>query len=109
MQQRRPVVAGCAEDPTVAARRHIAARPCIGFLDGTGGKDPLLLEQNRTSLVAALLVGPDPRGDVVDRVDDVLWPIIADQAMRSLRGVAANRYRRVDKKIEPIDRLFDPG
>jgi hypothetical protein len=55
-----------------------------------------------------VLIGPDPGGDVVDRLDDVLRPVVADQTVRPLRGVAANRHRRVDQQIEPVDRLFDP-
>src|SRR5437868_5031781 len=89
------------------AGRHIAARPRVGLLDGARGKDPLLLDQNRAGLVVALLVLPNPRGDVFDRVDDVLRPVIADHAVRPLSGIAANRHGRVDQEVEPVDRLLD--
>jgi hypothetical protein len=40
------------QDPAVSAGRHIAPRPCIGFLDGAGGEDALLLDHNRTGKIA---------------------------------------------------------
>src|SRR5215468_3296501 len=88
---------------------YIAAGPSVGFLDGTGGKDALLLNENRASSISAVLVLPDARGDIFDGVDDILRPVGTDQAVWPLCGIATDRQRRVDKQIEPIDRLFDPG
>ena len=96
MKQRRPVMAGRTQDAAVSAGCHIASGPSIGFLHGAGGEDALFLDQDRAGLVAALFVRPNMRGDVVDRVDDVLWTIIADHAVRPLGGIAANRHGRVD-------------
>jgi branched-chain amino acid transport system substrate-binding protein len=90
------VMAGGAEDPAMSARRDIPARPRIGLLDDAGGKDPLLLDQNRAGPVAALFVLPNPRGDVVDRIDNILRAVIADHAVRPLGGIAADRHGRVD-------------
>ena len=102
-------MAGCAKDTAMSAGRHIAAGPGVGLLHGAGGENPLLLDQNRTGLVAALLVLPDPRGDILNRIDNVLRPVIADHAVRPLGGIAADRHGRVDQEIEPVDRLLDPG
>ena len=90
---------GRTQNATVSARRHITSRPGISLLHRAGGEDPLLLDQHRAGLIAPLFVGPDTRGDVVDRVDDVLWPVVADHAVHSLGGVAADRHGRVDEKI----------
>ena len=51
---------GGAEDAAVSAGCHIAARPCIGFLDGAGGEDALFLDKHSAGLVAAVFVRPDP-------------------------------------------------
>jgi hypothetical protein len=72
MKQGRPVMAGCTKDPAVSAGRQIAPRPRIGFLDSTSREDALLLDENCAGMVATLFVGPDPRGDAVDRINDVL-------------------------------------
>ena len=101
-------MAGGAQNAAVSAGRHIAARPRIGLLDGAGGKDALLLDEDGADTVAALVVRPHPRGDVVDAIDDVLRSVVADHALRPLGGVAADRHGRVDEKIEPVDRLLDP-
>jgi hypothetical protein len=84
------------QNPAVSTGCHIATGPRIGFLDGASGEDPLLLDQNRAGLVVTLLVCPNPRGDVVDRINDVLRTVIADHALRALGGIAADRQRRVD-------------
>ncbi len=90
-------MAGSAEDAAVSAGCHIAAGPGIGFLDGASGEDALFLDQDRAGLVAALLVRPNPRCDVVDRIDDVFRPVVADHAVRPLGGIAADRQGRVDQ------------
>ena len=41
------------------------------------------------------------------RVSQVFRPIIADFAMRSLGGSAADRHGRIDQQIEPIGGLLD--
>src|SRR5262249_36312088 len=89
-----PIMAGCAEDPAMSTGCHIPSWPRIGLLDGTGGKDLLLLYQDCACLVAASFVRPDPRGDVVDRIDNVLRPVIADHPVRPLGGVATDRQGR---------------
>src|SRR5271166_740508 len=96
MKQRRSVMAGGTQDPAVSAGCHIAARSRIGLLDGGGGEDALFLDQDRAGLVATLFVRPNMRGDVVDRVDDVLWTVAADHAVRALGGIAADRQGRID-------------
>src|SRR5437660_1266662 len=87
---RRSVMAGSAENPAMPAGRHIAARPRIGLLGRSGGEDPLLLNQNRAGVVAALFVLPNPRGDVFDGIHNVLRPVIADHAVRPLGSIAAD-------------------
>jgi hypothetical protein len=80
----------------VSAGCHITAGPGIGFLDGAGGEDTLLLNEHPAGMVAALFVLPDPRGDEVDGIDDILRPVIADDALRPLGGIAADWQSRVD-------------
>src|SRR5215472_8943150 len=108
MQQRWPVISRGAQDPAVSTGCHITTGPRIGLLYSAGGEDPLFLDKDSAGFVAALFVRPDSRSDVVNRIDDVFRPVIADHAVRPLGGVAANRQRCVDKEVQPIDRLFDP-
>src|SRR6516162_2855822 len=102
-------MAGCPEYPAVPACCHIAAGPSVGFLNSAGGENPLLLNENGASSISAVLVLPDARGDIFDGVDDILRPVGADQPVWPLCGIATDRQRRIDKQIEPIDRLLDPG
>ena len=44
VEEGRPVMAGCPEDPAMTASRHITAGPCVGFLDRAGSEHPLLLD-----------------------------------------------------------------
>jgi hypothetical protein len=96
MKQRRPVMARGTQDAAMSSGCHIAARPRIGFLNSASGKDPLFLNQDCAGLVAALLVCPNPRGDVVERVDNVLRPVIADHTVRPLGGITADGHGSVD-------------
>ena len=91
----------------MAAGCDIAAGPRIDFHDLARGKDLLLLQHDDAGAVAALLVGPDPRRNVLDRVGEVLGAVIADLAVRTLRGVAADRHGRIHQQVEPIGRLLD--
>jgi hypothetical protein len=69
-------MAGSAKNTAMTAGRDIAAGPRVGFLHCAGGEDTLLLDQHRPGEIAALFIGPDPRRDVVDRVYDILWPVM---------------------------------
>ena len=81
MQQRRPVMSGCAQNPAVSTGCDIAPRPRIGFLDGAGGEDALLLDQNRTGVIAAL-------------IGQKLEPFAAAQLGVHVHGLAGDLARR---------------
>src|SRR4051794_3052164 len=100
-------MAGSAENTAMTAGRDIAAGPRVSLLYRAGGEDTLLLDQHGTREIASLIIGPDPRRDVVDRVYDILWPVIANQTLWPLCGVPADRHCRVDEQIEPVDRFLD--
>ena len=106
-QYRIAVVAGRTDDAAVTAGRDIAARPRVGLLHIARRENLLLLDQHHAGAVLAAAVVPDAGFDVVDRVDDVLRPVIADLAVRPLRRVAGDRQRGVEQQIEPVDRLLD--
>ena len=91
----------------MAAGRDIAARPRVALLHFARGEDLLLLDQHQPGAVLAVVVRPDARGDVIDRVDEVLRAVIADHAVRTLGRVAAQRQRRIEQQVEPVERLFD--
>ena len=63
------VAAHRAEQPAMAAGYDIAARPCIAFLHLAGGENLLFLDHHHAGLVAALIVLPHARGDILDRID----------------------------------------
>src|SRR5262249_7548206 len=67
----------------------------------------LVLDGNSTHAVPPRLVYPDARDDVLDRIDDVLVPVVAGGAVGLLRGIADDRHGGVDQQVEPVDRLFD--
>src|SRR6185437_7809978 len=81
-QHRPAAMADTAEDAAMTARRVIAARPRIDFRDFARGESLLLLQHDDTRFVAALLVRPDAGADEVERMDDVLRPVIADLTLR---------------------------
>ena len=81
----------------MTAGGHIAAGPGIGLLDGASGEDPLLLDQNRAGLIAALIVLPDPRGDVVDRIDNV-WGMGDASILLSQRTGGGGAVRRLARR-----------
>ena len=96
-----------AEDAAMAAGRDIAAGTGIDFGDLARGEELLLLDDDDAGTVAALAVGPDARLDVGDGIDDVGRPVVADLALRALRGVAGDRQAGVDQEVEPVGDLFD--
>src|SRR3954453_16187357 len=100
-------MAGSAENAAMTASLDIAAGSRVGFLDCAGGEDTLLLDQYGTGEIASSFIGPNPRRDVGNRVYDILWPVIADLTLWSLGGVAADRYCRIDQKVEPVDCFLD--
>src|SRR5258708_2806127 len=107
MQYGRSVVTHASQNSAMPSCRDVSARPRIDLHDFAGGKEALLLQHDHASPVAALLVSPNPGRNVFDGIGDVLGTVMADFALRSLRGVPANRYSRVDQEIEPVGNLFD--
>src|SRR5262249_8854215 len=71
------------------------------------GVDPLRFDQNDAGVIATLAIGPDPRIDVVDRVDDVLRPIVTVLPVVAVRRVTTDRHRDIQSKVEPVKGLLD--
>src|ERR1041385_1153750 len=92
----------------MATRGHVAARAGVALLHVPRVEDLLILDHHHARAVAALLVGPDARGDVGHRVDEVLVAIAADHAVRTLRRIAADGHGYVEQQVEPVGRLLDP-
>ena len=67
----------------------------------------LILDDHDAAPVPPVAIGPDLGCDEIDGIDDVLRPVVADLSLRALRGVAADRQRRVEQQVEPVDRLLD--
>ena len=91
----------------MAARGGIAAGTGVGFLDLTRRENLLVLDGDGANAVPSRLVCPDARDDVIDRIDDVLVPVVAGGAVGLLRGIADDGHGGVDQQVEPVDRLFD--
>src|SRR5262245_63883743 len=91
----------------MAAGGHVSARPGVGLLHVARGEHLLVLHEHDAGAVAPGFVGPYTRQDVVDRVDDVLVAVVAQLAVGTLRGIAADRQRGVDEELEPVDGLLD--
>ena len=102
-----PPITDAAQDAAVAAGRDIAAGPRVALLHLARGENLLLLDQHQADAVLAVLVRPDARGDEIDRIDQVLGAVIADHAVRTLGRVPAQRQRRVQQQVQPVERLFD--
>ena len=107
MQHGIAVIAHAAQNAAVPAGGDIATRSRVDLHDLARGEELLLLQHDHAGAVAPLLIGPNTRGNVFDRVGDVSWAVIAVLALRPLRGVAANRNGGVDEKVEPVSHLFD--
>ncbi len=84
MQHGCAVIAHAAQNAAMAAGRDVAAWSRVDLHDLTRSEDLLFLQHDDAGAVAALFVGPDPRRDVFDRIGQILWPVIADLAMRPL-------------------------
>ena len=107
VQHGRAVIAHAAENAAMSAGCDIAAGPRIDFHDFARGEDLLFLQHDDAGAVAALLVGPDARGDVFDGIGQVLRSVVADLAVRTLGGVAADRHGRIHQQVEPVRGLLD--
>jgi hypothetical protein len=95
-QGRRTGLAHSSDDTAMAPGRHIAAGPGVTLLDFARREDLFILDNNRADTILSILIRPDARDDVVDRIDDVSVAIVAKSSVRPLRGVADNRYRSID-------------
>ena len=84
MQHGGTVIAHAAQNAAVAAGCDVTAGPRVDFHDLARGEDLLLLQHDDAGAVAALLVGPDPRRNVLHRIGEVLRAVIADLAVRTL-------------------------
>jgi hypothetical protein len=86
------------------------SRPCrhvrAGFHNFARRKDLPVPQHGDAGAVAAVLVGPHPRG-VCERICEILRTVIAVSA----RAVVAVNCRKlavgVEERIEPISRLLD--
>jgi hypothetical protein len=101
------MIAHAAENAAMAAGCDIAAGPRIHFHDFARREDLLFLQHDHTGAVAALLVGPNARGDVFNGIGEVLRSVVADFAVGTLRGIAANRHGRIHQQVEPVSRLLN--
>src|SRR5215813_3116553 len=101
------MAADAAQDAAVPAGRDVSAGPGIDLGHLARSEDLLLLDDHGAGAVAPLRIGPDPRGDVVDGIDDVLGTVVARLPLRTLCGIAADRQRRIDQQVEPVGALLD--
>ena len=54
-----------------------------------------------------MLIGPDARDKILDRMDNVQVAVIAYGAVRPLGGGTDNRHRCVDQKVQPVNGLLN--
>src|SRR5262245_6572219 len=88
---RRAWMAHPADDTAMAAGRDIATGAGVGLLYITRRKNLFVEDRHRANDILAVAVGPDARGDIVDRIDDVAVAVVTDRPMRPLRRITGDR------------------
>lgn len=73
------------KNAAMTSRGNKAARPGIHLRHLARRKRALLLDDHDASAVTASLIGPYPRTNIDNRIENVLRPVIADLALRTLR------------------------
>src|SRR2546430_10725424 len=90
----------------MAARGHVAPRAGIGLLYLTRREELLILNDHNAHTVPTVVICPDARQDIVDRVNDIAVAVVADRPVGTLRGVAHAGHGRIDEQVEQVPGLL---